>query len=164
MDYWYSGDEIANFAAEMEAKAVAFYNRLQQIARDAKVSDMCVFFAEQEAEHKGRFRTIAEQHRASSKGERCYSVGICGMLKTSVRDMERFLAGVIGRKLDLAVQATATIVSVEQARPVAVHSASPFCRRYCQSRPVSSSASAMTPGSAAATSRDSSIPGARVAG
>ncbi len=91
MDYWFSGCEIANLAAEMESKGEAFYKRLQQIAGEAMISDMCAFFAEQEETHRARFRAMAEAHRAAAEGKACYSVDIRGMLKTSMRDMERVL-------------------------------------------------------------------------
>jgi len=91
MEYWFSVHEIASLAAEMESKGVAFYKRLQQVAGDAKIADMCAFFAEQEEEHRAKFRTIAEAHRASSGSQQCYSVDICGMLRTSMRDLERLL-------------------------------------------------------------------------
>lgn len=92
MDYWFSAYEVAKLAAEVESKGAAFYRHLQGVAGDATISGMCAFFAEQEREHQARFLAIAEAHR-TSESEQCYSVDVCGMLKSSMRDLAQLLDG-----------------------------------------------------------------------
>ena len=48
MYYWFSVHVIAELAADMEAKGIAFYRRLQEAASNTTISDMCAFFAGQE--------------------------------------------------------------------------------------------------------------------
>jgi rubrerythrin len=120
MDYWFSAHDIAKLAAEMESNGVVFYDRLQQVADDATVSDMCGFFAQQEREHRATFLAIAETSR-KLESEQCYSVDICGMLKASMHELGRILSGAPSRtrksalvsdSLAIAAQVEATSIKV----------------------------------------------------
>ena len=120
MDYWFSVHDIPKLAAEMESKGAAFYKHLQGVAGDATISEMCAFFAEQEREHQAKFIAIAEAHR-TSQSEHCYSVDICGMLNTSMRDLTQLLDGgppasgmpsTVSECLTLAARVEATAISV----------------------------------------------------
>jgi rubrerythrin len=120
MEYWFSAHEIAKLAAEMESRGVAFYKRLQQVAGDPTVSDMCAFFAEQEQEHRAKFLALAETSRMS-ESEQCYSVDVCGMLKASMHELGRLLSGAPSRawspalvsdSLAIAAQVEATSIKV----------------------------------------------------
>jgi rubrerythrin len=120
MDYWFSAHEIAKLAAQMESSGVAFYKRLQQVAGDATVSDMCAFFAEQEQEHRAKFLAIAETSR-TSESEQCYSADVCGMLKASMHELGRALSSapsqarspaLVSDSLAIAAQVEATSIKV----------------------------------------------------
>lgn len=120
MDYWCSTHEIAKLAAEMELKGVEFYKHLQKLTTNPTISDMCGFFAEQEIEHHSNFLAIAEAH-PMSECEQCYSVNICGMLKTAMHNLAQFFdrqdstapkLAVVSECLALAAQVEATAINV----------------------------------------------------
>jgi rubrerythrin len=89
--YWFSAHETATLAAEVEEKGAAFYQRLSVEVSDVTVSNMCLFFAGQEEEHRKAFRSIAD-HFHGKVDEFAYTVDIRAMLRASMADLVALFA------------------------------------------------------------------------
>jgi len=90
--------EMAQLAAKAEEGGLSFYRRIAGMAKDQKVKQVCMFFAEQEQEHKGFFEKIATETKAEVTGN--FSVNVVSLLNQGINRLKE--TGFQSRDLDFS--------------------------------------------------------------
>ncbi|MFP4473850.1 MAG: ferritin-like domain-containing protein [Candidatus Omnitrophota bacterium] len=87
MNFSFSMQEIAHLAAKAEDAGHHFYHRMADTAKDPKVKQICLFFANEENEHRATFAAIARDPQAKTK--RNFSADIPALMKQGIEKLKQ---------------------------------------------------------------------------
>jgi len=78
--------KIVELAAKAEDAGIAYYQRIAGLSKDDKVKQLCLFFAEQEREHKAIFEKMAKEIRKDAVGN--FNADIVSLLNQGIHKLK----------------------------------------------------------------------------